>query len=236
MQLRLIAEGSTKQERFIKRWGISFLIGEDVLFDTFGDACVFLRNVKEFEIDVNKIKHVIISHDHWDHIAGLWPVVGQNKNVTVYICAGSSPEFKEEVRSSAPHVVEVKEFMRIAEGVYSTGQILGKYAGNDIYEQSVIVSTGAGLSLITGCAHPDIVQIASSVRRQLAKVPDLVVGGLHLKEKNIGDVQAIIKILKEMGVRRLGPLHCSGKNAQEQALEQFQDLCLRLKEGQVIEL
>jgi hypothetical protein len=30
MEIKLIAEGSTKWERFIRHWGLSFLIGEDV--------------------------------------------------------------------------------------------------------------------------------------------------------------------------------------------------------------
>ena len=59
MKFTLIAEGSTKWQRFICRWGVSFLIGEDVLFDTFGDPGVFFNNMREFNIDVAKIKHLV---------------------------------------------------------------------------------------------------------------------------------------------------------------------------------
>ena len=66
MQVRVIAVGSTKWERFIRRWGVSFLIGEDVLFDTFGDPGVFLGNMRRFNIEPAKIKYIVISHDDWD--------------------------------------------------------------------------------------------------------------------------------------------------------------------------
>jgi metal-dependent hydrolase (beta-lactamase superfamily II) len=43
MQIKVIAVGSTKWQRLIRRWGVSFLIDEDILFETFGDPYVFLR-------------------------------------------------------------------------------------------------------------------------------------------------------------------------------------------------
>ena len=63
MQIRVIATGSSKWERFIHRWGVSFLVGEDILFDTFGDPGVFFSNIRKFNIDTGKIKHIILSHD-----------------------------------------------------------------------------------------------------------------------------------------------------------------------------
>lgn len=38
IQIRLIAAGISKWEHSIRKWGVSFLIGEDTLFDAFGDA------------------------------------------------------------------------------------------------------------------------------------------------------------------------------------------------------
>ena len=62
MNLRLIAEGSTKKERQSLRWGLSFLVG-DVLFDTFGREDIFRANVSRLKIDLSRIKHVVISHE-----------------------------------------------------------------------------------------------------------------------------------------------------------------------------
>lgn len=236
MQIKLIAEGSTKFQRFIKRWGISFLIGEDVLFDTFGDEKIFFRNLRKFKIDINKIKYVIISHDHWDHTAGLWSILKQRKDVRVYVGANFSPVFREKVHACSTNVVEVKGFVRITEGVYSTGQIPGKYAGDDIFEQAVVVSTVTGFSLITGCAHPNIIKIVEHVKQQLDKTPYLVIGGLHLKDESIGSTKDTIKKLRQMGVLRISPLHCSGKNAVEYAKEEFREQYRKLTEGQSMDI
>ncbi len=85
MRIKIIAVGSSKWERLIYRWGVSFLAGEDVLFDTFGDPGVFLHNIRKFNIDTAKVKHIVLSHDDWDHIAGLWYVLDKRKDISVYI-------------------------------------------------------------------------------------------------------------------------------------------------------
>jgi 7,8-dihydropterin-6-yl-methyl-4-(beta-D-ribofuranosyl)aminobenzene 5'-phosphate synthase len=84
MKIKIIATGSGRFERFIRRWGVSFLLGEDVLFDTFGDPQVFLKNMRKFKVDPGKVKHIILSHDHWDHISGLWYLLPA-RGYTVYV-------------------------------------------------------------------------------------------------------------------------------------------------------
>ena len=44
MKVRLLANGSRPWERWIRRWGLSFLIDDDILFDAFGDARVLMGN------------------------------------------------------------------------------------------------------------------------------------------------------------------------------------------------
>ena len=63
MRFKILAEGSTKWQRFIKHWGLSILIDDDILFDTFGKPDYVLKQLKRFSIDINKIKHIVISHD-----------------------------------------------------------------------------------------------------------------------------------------------------------------------------
>jgi 7,8-dihydropterin-6-yl-methyl-4-(beta-D-ribofuranosyl)aminobenzene 5'-phosphate synthase len=235
MQIKLIAEGSTRWQRFIRRWGISFLIGEDVLFDTFGDAKVFLRNFRKFRIDPSKIKHIVISHDHWDHIAGLWMLLEEHKDIKIYIGKNFSREFKMRLSVFDIEVVEVDGPIVIREGVFSTGQIRGKYAGDDIYEQSLVVKTEKGLTLVTGCSHPNINYIASLVKSQFGTAPSTVIGGLHLKDESFGRVRDAIKKLDSLGVSDIIPLHCSGEKAQTEVKEQFGKKN-SLKEGQFLEV
>ena len=119
MQIKIIAVGSNKWEMLIRRWGISYLIGQDLLFDTFGDPYVFLRNAERMNIDLSKIKDIVISHDHWDHISGLWYVINRYKDVNVYICPNFDIKIKERIRSFGVKVVEVRGLLGIKDNIYS---------------------------------------------------------------------------------------------------------------------
>jgi 7,8-dihydropterin-6-yl-methyl-4-(beta-D-ribofuranosyl)aminobenzene 5'-phosphate synthase len=99
MKIKIIATGSSKLQRFIRRWGVSFLIGEDVLFDTFGDPGVLMDNMRKFKVDTAKIKHIVLSHDDWDHITGLWCLLPNRQDITVYICPGFKREIKDRIAS-----------------------------------------------------------------------------------------------------------------------------------------
>ncbi len=215
MSIKLLAEGSTKWERFIKHWGISFLIGEDVLFDTFGDAGVFWRNLKWMKVDADKIRHIIISHDHWDHLAGLWLFLEKKKDVTVYVCPGFSRETKERIAGFGVRLVEVPGPLEIKKGVFSTGQIRGIYAGKDIYEQAIVVKTFRGAAIITGCAHPGLSTIVDEVKKYFGETVFLIAGGFHLKGATQEVIEKIVYTLKLVGVQKVAPLHCSGALAQD---------------------
>ena len=113
MKIKLIADGWKEEERKIERWGISFLLGENILFDTFGDEKIFFENIEKFKIDISKVKKIIVSHNHWDHIAGLWRIIEKNKNVDVYICKNSCEEFKKKIYSYGAGVIEMKKLIKI---------------------------------------------------------------------------------------------------------------------------
>lgn len=38
----------------------------------------------------------------------------------------------------------------------------------------------------------------------------LLIGGLHLMNKSVGEMEQITASLKEMGVRKICPTHCTG--------------------------
>ena len=59
-----------------------------MLFDTFGDPGVLLSNMRKLNVDLSSIKHIVLSHDDWDHVSGLWDLIRGRKDITVYICPG----------------------------------------------------------------------------------------------------------------------------------------------------
>ena len=236
MQVRVIAVGSTKWERLIRRWGVSFLIGEDMLFDTFGDPGVLFRNMRKFNTDPVKIKHIVLSHDDWDHISGLWYLLSNRKDISIYICQGFKEEIKKRVASFGVKVIEVAETTQIKDDIYSTGELCGESEEEKKYEQSVVIKTADSLAVVCGCAHPGVVNIVWHVKQSFQKDIYSFTGGFHLKDNKDEVNMRIIKELRELGVRRIAPMHCTGKRATEAMREVFGNHFVRVREGDIIEL
>ncbi len=237
MKIKIIATGSTKWERFIHRWGVSFLIGEDLLFDTFGKPGVLLSNMRKFNINPAQIKHIFLSHDDWDHISGLWGLIQDRSDVTVYICPGFKQEIKDRIASFGVRVVEAEALTVIKENVFSSGQMQSTCSDRVIFEQVLVLKSSRNLSIITGCAHPGIINIIDTVERQFpqGRVYALA-GGFHLKDYTHDVTMHIIGVLKDKGIRRIVPTHCTGKWATKMIRYEFGYRCLKAVEGSSIEL
>ena len=90
----------------------------------------------------------------------------------------------------------------------------GRFRKGYIYEQSLLLSSGGELFIITGCSHPGIVNI---VKKAKEINPDdkikLVAGGFHLIRHSKDEVKNISDELKELGVQNISPSHCTGDDA-----------------------
>lgn len=67
--------------------GLSFLIeadGEKILFDTGQTGEVIAHNLERFNEDLSDLKHVVLSHGHYDHTGGLEEIAKRTDNTTVY--------------------------------------------------------------------------------------------------------------------------------------------------------
>ncbi|MCK9614677.1 MAG: MBL fold metallo-hydrolase [Candidatus Omnitrophica bacterium] len=236
MNIKIIAVGSSKWERFIRKWGVSFLIGEDILFDTFGDPDVFLRNIKKYKISLNKIKHIIISHNHWDHISGLWNIINKCKDLTIYICSNLQQDTKERIKSFGARVVEVDKPTRITDTICTTSELKGEYEGKIIYEQSLVIKTMKGLTVITGCAHPGITTIIDNVRKHFYEQIYLIAGGFHLKDESQQGIQSIISAFKIYQVEKVMSMHCTGRLATKLFKKEYGNNFIKAVAGSFIEV
>ncbi|MFH0753632.1 MAG: MBL fold metallo-hydrolase [Candidatus Omnitrophota bacterium] len=236
MKIRLIADGSTKWQRMIKRWGISFLIGDDVLFDTFGDARVFLHNVKKYKIDLSKVRHVVISHDDWDHIAGLWVLLEKYKDLKVYVVPRFKAGLKDRIRSLGVTLVEVSEPMMIRDGVYTTGELSGVSGRGVLYEQALMIKQGKRLGVVTGCAHPKLPDILRATKDYFHQGIDILIGGFHLKDMEPDRIKEVVEGLLKFGVSHVAPLHCTGSVAVKEFKRFYVQNYSRLREGDSIEV
>jgi 7,8-dihydropterin-6-yl-methyl-4-(beta-D-ribofuranosyl)aminobenzene 5'-phosphate synthase len=101
--------------------------------------------------------------------------------------------------------VAISEPSTLFEGVYSTGPM-----GSTTKEQALILDTPTGLVVITGCAHPGIVEIVRAAKQQRGKAVRLLIGGFHLLRQSKARIRVIIDDLKALGVAQVAPSHCTG--------------------------
>lgn len=236
MRLKILAEGSTKWQRFIKHWGLSILIDDDILFDTFGRPDYVLNQLKRYHMDSNKIKHIVISHDDWDHVAGLWKILERNKNVAVYICPHFKSEIKTKIKWYGARLIETEGVTNIRGDIYLSGELTGSRGNCYIPEQYLVARTAKGLVVLTGCAHPGIIEIVQHAKAGFNQEVRLAIGGFHLKDNTAGEIRNTILKLKESGVRQIIPFHCTGRIAQELFIKEYKNDCIIPGEGQMIEI
>ena len=103
------------------------------------------------------IEHAVISHQHGDHLRGVYWVFEKNPQMKVHFL-DSFPE--EAFRRAAavnmkPH--RVKEPFEVVPGVYSTGTVDGLPP-----EQSLLIETSQGLVMMVGCSHPGLVKLVET--------------------------------------------------------------------------
>ena len=235
MEIKILFNSSSNNDCLSVGWGLSFLIDKKIMFDAGEKGDLIANNINKLKADLSLVEAVVISHDHRDHTGGLWDVLKLGSNIKVYGCPGFSLEFKRRVSEFASKLIDADNFTLIAAGIYSTGEIIGTYKGENISEQALIIKTEKGFSVITGCAHPGIIKILDRVKMQLS-INEFyaVLGGFHLKDHSIKDVEKIVKKFGELKVKRVGATHCSGTNAENIFKEKYRDNFLDMKVGQVI--
>ena len=76
----------------------------------------------------------------------------------------------------------------------------------------LLLREGDGLALVTACAHSGILNIVADVRERFSKPIHSVIGGLHLTGATDERISRTLDELKNFGVKKILPCHCSGEN------------------------
>jgi 7,8-dihydropterin-6-yl-methyl-4-(beta-D-ribofuranosyl)aminobenzene 5'-phosphate synthase len=215
-------------------WGFSCLIRgmeKTLLFDTGGSGAVLMRNMEKMAISPEEVDAVVLSHIHGDHTGGLQAVLERKGNVTVYAPASFPDRFKEAVRSYGAEVVSVREPVPICQDVFSTGEM-----GSFTIEQSLVLRSDSGLIVITGCAHPGIVKIVEKAKDLIKGEVILAMGGFHLMGTSMAKMEKIFGRFQDLGVRYVGPCHCTGETQIKAFERAYGDHFLKVGVGKVIRI
>jgi len=237
MKLGIIFNNDALNNDFNSGWGFSCLINNQVLFDAGEKFEYIFNNMERMGINAVDIESVVISHEHWDHTGGLWDLLNKKRGIKVYACPGFSSKFKDKVKEFQGEVIETEKFSKVNDNIFVTGEIVGRYKNDYIVEQALVVKTNKGLTVMVGCSHPGILQIIDKVAERFPEDKiNMVLGGFHLIDKDKSEVAIIVEKLKNMGVEKIGPAHCTGHNAQMIFQEAYGNKFISIKGGQIFEV
>ncbi|MBW1646120.1 MAG: MBL fold metallo-hydrolase [Deltaproteobacteria bacterium] len=210
--LTVVYNNLAADHRLAVDWGFACLVaaaGRRLLFDTGARGDLLLANLKKLGIDPLTIDAVFLSHEHWDHTGGLAALLAVNPRLTVILPTTFSAPFR---RTLARHRLTVELVAaggrELAPGFFSTGPL-----GREVPEQALGVVAADRLVMVTGCAHPGVVELGRQLLPVAGRPPTLVTGGFHLLAAPPPAVAAVSRGLEELGVQFLAPSHCSGEAA-----------------------
>ena len=210
-------------------WGFATIIktpNELILFDTGGSSEILLFNMEKLGINPASIKKIVISHIHGDHVGGLEGFLERNSNVTVFIPSSFPESIKNTIVQKGAKFVEISAPRKISDFIYTTGELYGPPK-----EQSLIIDSKRGLIVITGCAHPGIVNIVKKAKELMKRDKVyLVLGGFHHPPISC------VKEFKELGVEKVAPSHCTGDSVREAFREEYKEDFIEYGVGKVIEI
>ncbi len=235
MDIKVLFESRKASRPLLVGWGVSYLVDNQILFDA-GERFAYLSwNMRALGVSISDIKGVVISHEHWDHTNGLWDILKEKPGLPLYICPNFSLDFKSRAKSSEAHVIQVKPFTEIVEGIYTTGEIPAGHAASHMPEQALLLRTTKGLTIVSGCAHAGITKVVQSVRQRFSDPIHMVLGGFHTLDGPETAIRSVIDRFKQLGVENVAPGHCTGEDGVRLLKEAYGTHCLKISVGETIE-
>lgn len=233
LEISILTENAASG-KFLAEHGLSYFIKYDseILFDT-GHSDIFLQNAKKLNIDIDKIKTVVLSHGHWDHGNGLkfienkklicHPDVfqkrfgkGKKENIGIDQSFDKLKSKFEIITSRKPYplsknIIYLGEIPRLNnfESLITTFTLENGNEDFIIDDSGLVIKLDNEIVVISGCAHSGIcnmIEYAKTITG-INKIR-AVIGGFHLNRNNL-QTQETIKYLKTQDIKELYPSHCT---------------------------
>lgn len=245
--------------------------GEEHLLFDLGQSELFLRNAQKLGLDIGRVDRAFLSHGHYDHGGGLAAFLRENNHAPVYVHPQAfEPHFSrkpEGVRpigldpdlAHHPRIVPTGDVYEVSPNLLLFADVTGcdclseggknllERVGDDYvpdafaHEQSLIVYEAGKCILFTGCAHRGVVNLVQRAAEHAGRMPDVVVGGMHLyspsQKKSEPDalIRAVGNRLEKTGARYLTG-HCTGQHAYALLHDMLGDQIGYLPAGSQIDL
>lgn len=231
----------------LSEFGLSFLIEADkkVLLDA-GTSDVFLQNAARIKVNLNDIDAIVLSHGHCDHGDGLQYITGKrlichpqvfmkryNKKDHSYIGLKFSEEeargkfdviFSQEPHWLSQDIVFLGEIPRVNDFEAQTTVFIDAEGVDDYVpdDSALAIRIPKGLVVVSGCAHAGICNTVEYAR-QITGISDVyaIMGGFHLRGLENDQTLKTISYLKQLGVEKVYPSHCTGLPALAMFYKEF---------------
>jgi 7,8-dihydropterin-6-yl-methyl-4-(beta-D-ribofuranosyl)aminobenzene 5'-phosphate synthase len=138
--------------------------------------------------------------------------------------------FKKAVKKYGADVKEIDFPSVVSKNCLSTGEMRSVVKN----EHGLIILTDEGSIILTGCAHPGVVEIVEQTKTITDQEVLLVAGGFHLLMDDAASIRKKALRLKELGVRHVAPTHCTGGEAMKLFAEVYGDRFIDSGVGRII--
>ena len=212
LDITIVYDNTTTDSLLKEDWGFSAYVvyGSDtLLFDSGAKGALLMHNLRQLKINLKSISAVVLSHQHYDHVDGMDSLLAVGIHPKLYFLSAFPDSIKARFRGKTT-ITEITDTLQIFPGVYTTGALPSKV----VPEEALVFISDRGGAVITGCAHPGIVEIVKK-SQAITNVPatPLIVGGFHLFKSDTLTIKDIIHSLQTLQVKRVVPLHCTGDTA-----------------------
>ena len=214
-------------------WGFACLVEgleKTLLFDSGRIDSTFISNLAKLRVDPQQIAAALLSHEHHDHIGGLPKLLQSRNAMQVYVPRSFSSGYKKLVKNTGAQLIEIDPPGLICSHAASTGEMHSVVKN----EHSLVVRTDNGAIVLTGCAHPGILEIVHRARSMAKQEILLAMGGFHLMHHRTGSIEQVIDGFRQAGVRWVAPSHCSGEEARKLFAKAYGRRFIRSGAGRVI--
>jgi len=230
--VKVIYDNYSKMEDVKADWGFSVVITgleKEILFDTGTKPDIFESNFRKTDLDPSKIDILVFSHEHGDHTGGVSSFVKMRTGIPVIFPHSFSTGFRQSMEKQGLKPLLVKDPAMICTHLYTSGQF-----DYSIPEQALVLDTEKGLVVLTGCAHPGIIDMLKDIKTKFNKNIYMVLGGFHLLNKTEKEMDAIIADMKSLGIVKCGATHCTGEKQIKMFRESFGENYFELGAGNTV--